>query len=220
MRLLAIEDNEEIVNFLVPALRKESFAVDSATDGTKGLYLAQTNNYDLIILDNSLPGKNGLEICTTLRQEGSKVPILLLSVLSETEEKISLLNAGADDYVTKPFSYTELLSRIHAILRRPRKAEETCLEIGDLYLNLTTYEVKQEGKPIYLTLKEFSLLALLIRNKGSVVSRAMILEQVWATDRDPLSKTIETHILNIRKKIGPSGQTLIKSMVGRGYKID
>lgn len=219
MRLLIIEDNKEIVDYLMPALRKETFAVDSAFDGNQGLYLAQTNSYDLIILDNALPGKSGKEVCTTLREEGSNVPILLLSIKTEVDEKIQLLEAGADDYLTKPFHYNELLSRIRALLRRPPVVETVCLTYNDLSVNTTTHEVKKGEKSIHLTTKEFSLLELLLKNKGSVVSRGMILEHVWDINGDPFSKTIETHILNLRKKIDTSKTSVIVSVPGRGYKI-
>jgi DNA-binding response OmpR family regulator len=219
MRLLIIDDNTEILDFLVPALERESFAVDSAAEGEKGLFLAQTNQYDLIILDNVLPRKSGMEICKILRQSGSRVPILLLSVRSESNEKINFLDAGADDYLTKPFSYTELLSRIKAILRRPQTIQEICLSVGDLTLNTATYEVKRGKKLIHLTRKEFSLLELLLRHKGSVVSRGMILEHVWDVEGDLFSKTIETHILNLRKKIDTGRTKIIISVPGRGYKI-
>lgn len=220
MRLLVIDDNQELVDFLVPALRKENFAVDSALDGDQGLYLAQTNSYDLIILDNILPGKTGREICTTLRQEESHVPILLLSVKTEVEEKVALLETGADDYLIKPFSYPELLSRIRALLRRPPVIQPTYLQVGQLIVNIQSQAVKRGTKEIHLTPKEFGLLELLLRHRGSVVSRGMILEHVWDINGDPFSKTIETHILNLRKKIDTSKISLIKSVPGRGYKID
>lgn len=220
MRILIIEDNKEIVDYLISALRKEAFAVDSALDGNQGLYLAQTNSYDLIILDNVLPGKMGKEICTTLRQEGSQVPILLLSIRAEIDEKVKLLESGADDYLTKPFQYPELLSRIRVLLRRPPIIQTTCFTIQNLSININTQEVIRGDKAIHLTPKEFSLLELLLKNKGAVVSRGMILEHVWDINGDPFSKTIETHILNLRKKIDTSKNSLIISVPGRGYKIE
>jgi DNA-binding response OmpR family regulator len=219
MRLLVIDDNTEIIDFLVPALERESFAVDSALDGEKGLFLAETNPYDLIILDNILPRKTGMEVCTVLREKGHSVPILLLSIKTETDEKINFLNAGADDYLTKPFSYSELLSRVKAILRRPQTIQETCLSVGDITLNTTTYEVRRGKKLIHLTRKEFALLELLLRHRGSVVSRGMIIEHVWDIEGDLFSKTIETHILNLRKKINTPRTNYIISVPGRGYKI-
>ncbi len=220
MRLLIIEDDPGITNFLTPKLKKENFAVDCASDGNQGLYLAQTNDYDIIILDNGLPGKTGLEICSVLRSEKSYVPILLLSVKTETVEKINLLNAGADDYLTKPFSYDELLSRLRALLRRPSVVQNNIITINDLMINTTTFEVKRGGKVIRLTPKEFSLLELLAKHRGTVVSRGMILEHVWDRNGDPFSKTIETHILNLRKKIDTAKINHIISVPGRGYKIN
>ncbi|HRH33229.1 MAG TPA: response regulator transcription factor [bacterium] len=219
MRLLVVEDNKETLEFLTTALRKDKFAVDSAVDGEKGLYLAEVNNYDLIILDNNLPIKNGLEVCSNLRENGSHTPILLISVKSKYSDKVDLLEAGADDYLTKPFSYKELLARIKAILRRPPITQSLFLRAGDLVLNTSSYEVWRGTKKIYLTGKEFSLLELLIKNKGNVVSRGMILEHVWDAECDPFSKTIETHILNLRKKIDTPKKKFIISVPGRGYKI-
>ncbi len=150
MRLLVIDDNTEIIDFLVPALERESFAVDSALDGEKGLFLAETNPYDLIILDNVLPRKSrNREFAQYYEKKVISVPILLLSVKSETDDKINFLNAGADDYLTKPFSYSELLSRVKAILRRPQTIQETCLSVGDITLNTTTYEVRR-GKNSFI----------------------------------------------------------------------
>lgn len=219
MRLLIIDDNQEIVDYLVPRLKKETFAVDSALEGNQGLYLAQTNSYDLIILDNTLPGKSGLEICYTLREEKATVPILLLSIKGEVEEKIKLLEAGADDYLTKPFSYPELISRVRALLRRPPLILATYLTCGNIHINSSTQEVKINNTLIHLTPKEFSLLELLIKHKNTVVSRGMILEHVWDINGDPFSKTIETHILNLRKKIDTGKTSVIISVPGRGYKI-
>lgn len=166
-----------------------------------------------------LPSKNGLEICNILRNNGSATPILLLSIQATVEDKVNLLNAGVDDYMTKPFSYLELLSRIKAILRRPKMIQALCLSSGDLVLNTVTCEVRRGKKLIYLTRKEFSLLELLLKNKGSVTSRGMIIEHVWDAEGDIFSKTIETHILNLRKKINTSRIQTIISVPGRGYMI-
>jgi DNA-binding response OmpR family regulator len=148
-------------------------------------------------------------------------PIILLSVTASTEEKINLLNCGADDYLTKPFSFKELLARIRALLRRPRSIESDILEIGDLRIDVARQKVTRGGKEIYLTRKEFSLMEYLMRHRSMVVSRGMIMEHVWNADSDPFSNTIEAHILNLRKKIDQGfGGKLIHTVPGRGYKID
>jgi two-component system, OmpR family, response regulator len=220
MRILIVEDDKGILDFLKCSLEGESFAVDSSEDGEKGLFLALTNDYDLIILDNVLPGKEGLEICTEIRKEGKNTPIIILSVKSEPITKAQLLNAGADDYVAKPFSFEELLARIKAILRRPAVLEKKILRIGDLTLDPAGQEVKFKGKKIYLTRKEFCLLEYLMKNRGRVLSRGVIMEHVWDINADPFSNTIESHILNLRKKLAKNGAgDLIATIPARGYKI-
>lgn len=219
MRILIIEDDAEIRESLKLTLEGESFVVDSAKDGKEGSYMARTNEYDLIILDNILPHKLGIEVCKDVRRSGKTTPILLLSVRTDPEEKAQLLDAGVDDYMTKPHSHQELIARIRALTRRGHVIQSTQLEIDNLVLDSTTYEVRRGKQQIYLTLKEFSLLELLLKNKGKVVSRGSILEHVWNIDGDPLSKTIETHIVNLRKKIEKGRDKLIYNIPGRGYKI-
>lgn len=221
MNLLIVEDNKEILDFLRHSLKDEGFVVDTAADGQAGSYKARTNNYDLLILDNMLPHMTGRQICYELRSNGNGAPILMLSVKSETDTKVDLLNAGADDYMTKPFSYTELLARIKALLRRPKKVEGAVLKIDNLTLNADTCIVERGGKKILLTLKEFVLLEYLMRNQGRVLSRATLLEHAWDMNADPFTNTIETHILNLRKKIrSKNRKELIHTTVGRGYKME
>lgn len=220
MRILLVEDSKEIINFLKPSLEAELFAVDVAEDGEKGSSLGRTNDYDLIILDNILPGKSGLEVCREIRGKGKTTPIIVLSVRSETTTKVELLNAGADDYLIKPFSLGELLARIRALLRRPKKIEGDVLTIDDLTLDTKKCLVVRGKKSIRLTRKEFMLLEYLLRNKDIVLSRGMIMEHVWDMNADPFSNTIESHILSLRRKIDPSGKKkLIQTSPGRGYKI-
>jgi len=219
MRILIIEDNREIRENLKFGLEAESFAVDVAEDGEKGSYIARTNDYDLIILDNKLPKKTGPEVCEDIRRIGKSTPIILLSVESEISEKVRLLRAGADDYMTKPFSFKELLARIRAILRRPNVSIPEKLELGDISINSITQEVKKGAKNLYLTRKEYSLLELLIRHHDEVVSRGAIMEHVWDMDGNPFSNTIETHVFNLRKKIEVGKHRLIWNVPGRGYKI-
>lgn len=220
MRVLVIEDEEGIARFLKAGIESEYFAVDVAEDGEKGSYLARTNDYDIIILDNMLPKKSGSEVCDDIRMDGKNTPIIMLSARAEMSAKVELLNKGADDYLTKPFSLEELLARMRALLRRPSHVSSEVIEIDDLIMDTKKHTTTRNGKEIYLTRKEFMLLEYLLRHKGSVVSRGMILEHVWDINVDPFSNTVESHILNIRKKInGEKGKNLIHTLPGGGYKI-
>ncbi len=220
MRFLLIEDQEDLSVSLQTRLREECFVVDIASDGEQGSFLARTNAYDLIILDNHLPKKNGIEVCHDIRKSKKQIPIIILSVLDDTNQKIELLEAGADDYLTKPFSFYELMARIRAILRRPQEIIQSIFQIDDLVLDSAKHEVRRGTKEIYLTKKEFMLLEFLLRKTGSVVSRGDILEHVWDLHADPFSNTIETHVLSLRKKIDiPEKTKLIHNISGRGYKI-
>lgn len=220
MRILVVEDEKEIADFLGVSLEAEAFAVDIAEDGEKGSYLGRTNDYDLIILDNILPKKIGLQVCDEIRKSNKSVPILILSVKSEITTKVELLNAGADDYLIKPFSLEELLARVRALLRRPKQVESETFEIDDLTLDSKKHTVKRGKKDIYLTRKEFMLLEYLLKNEEVVVSRGMIMEHVWDMHVDPFSNTIESHILSLRKKIDmPSKTKLIHTVPGIGYRL-
>jgi len=221
MKILLIDDDEAIRNFLKSALESECFEVDLAEDGEKGSFLSRTNDYDVIVCDYSLPKKNGQQICEEIRKDGKDTPILMLSVEGESHLKADLLNSGADDYLTKPFSLEELLARIRALLRRPNQIKNDILKIDDLIIDTKKHVVKRGEKIIYLTMKEFMLLEYLIRSKGAVQSRAIILEHVWDMNADLFSNTIEAHISNLRRKIDTKGKKkLIHTIPGRGYKID
>ncbi len=220
MKILLVEDDESISKVLKNGLETELFAVDVATDGEEGSSMARSNDYDLIILDVSLPKKNGQEVLADIRAKGKTVPVLILSIESETDLKVKLLDGGADDYLNKPFSFKELMARIRALLRRPNKIEAEVLSVDDLKLNTKTHVVARGGKEIHLTRKEFMLLELLMHYKGDVLSRGMINEHVWDNEADPFSKTIESHILSLRRKISINGKNkLIETVSGRGYKI-
>ena len=219
MRILLVEDEDDIIEFLQPALEEECFVLDIAKDGKRGSFLGRSYEYDLIILDNMLPKKDGMEVCKEIRDAGKTTPILMLSVLGNTEKKVELLNAGADDYLSKPFSLVELIARIRALLRRPMNMTDEILKIDDIVLNGKKHTVKIKKKDIYLTKKEFMLLEYLLRNQGTVLSRGMIMEHVWDMNADPFSNTIESHILSLRKKLG-SKSKLIRTIPGRGYKIE
>lgn len=221
MKILSIEDEKEINTYLKTNLENNGINVDIAETAEGGLFLAQSNNYDLILLDLNLPDKNGIEVCKELRLKENNIPIMILSVNLDTKDKVSLLNSGADDYLTKPFKVTELVARIHALCRRPRIIKNEILSYNNLLLDINKQIVKIADKKVYLTRKEFSLLEYLLRNKGSVVSRAKILENVWDQEADIFSNTIETHILNLRKKISNYyNKSLIKTYSGRGYAIE
>lgn len=220
MRILVIDDEKEVRATLTRRLRAECFAVDVAADGAEGSYMARTNPYDLIILDNLLPKKTGSFVCEDIRNTGCSVPILVLSVLGDTKQKIDLLNAGADDYLIKPFSFDELLARIHALMRRPAVVEHEILTLADLAIDTRQQSVKRGNHHIYLTRKEFMLLEYLLRNRGNVVSRSMIMEHVWDMASDPFSNTIESHVLSLRKKIGDREKSLVVTVPGRGYKVE
>ncbi len=219
MRILIIDDNKDIRALLKRGFEAEMFAVDTAENGEIGSYTARTNDYDIIILDNIMPKKTGAEVCKEIRKAGKKTPIILLSVESSPEEKAKLLALGADDYVSKPFSFQELLARVRAILRRPNQTIEENLVAGELSLNSRTQVVKLGKRNLYLTRKEYSLLELLLRNSGEVVSRGAIMEHVWDLDGNPFSNTIETHIFNLRKKIERGKNKMIWNIPGRGYKL-
>lgn len=220
MKILIVDDDKQISSFLKEALQEECFEVDVASDGERGSFLGRTNEYDLIILDYALPKKDGRSVCQELRSDGQNMPILMLSVQSSPMTKAELLNTGADDYLSKPFSYEELLARVKALLRRSHEIRSEILTAGDLVLDCQSQTVKRGGDEIELTQKEYMLLEYLMKNKNSVISRAKILEHVWDMNADMFSNTIEAHISNLRKKIDPSGkENLIRSVSGRGYKI-
>lgn len=219
MRILLVEDYEEVRNFLKGGLEAESFTVDCAEDGEKGSYLARTNDYDVIVLDNNLPKKNGLEVCRDLRKAGKTCPVVVISVKSDTPSKVALLDNGADDYLTKPFAFEELMARIRALLRRPQGLNGEELRVDDLVLNTKACSVTRAGNNINLTKKEFMLLEYLMRNMGVVLSRGMLLEHVWDMDCDPFTNTLEAHIRSLRRKIENGEGSIIRTVHGRGYTI-
>jgi DNA-binding response OmpR family regulator len=221
MRVLVAEDEKEIRNFLKSSLESECYSVDTASDGETALNLAHKNVYDLFLFDNIMPRFTGKELCKKLRLEKNTSPILMLSVKSEVTTKVDLLNAGADDYLTKPFSIDELLARMKALLRRPTEIKNDIYRIDDLVLDNIKHLVTRSEEEIYLAKKEFSLLLYLLKNKGTVLSRSMIMENVWGRSTDPFSNTIEAHIRSLRNKIDINGKKkLIHTITGRGYKID
>lgn len=220
MRLLLIEDDKDIIHLLSIALKSLCFAVDTAEDGGKGLDLALSNHYDLIITDYNLPILNGREIIESIRSENQSTPILVLSIRSEINDRVDLLNLGADDYLVKPFTLSELLARIKAILRRPQNIKNKTLKVGDIEIFPDRFVVTKNGKRLNLASREFALLQYLIENKGEILSRQEIMGHVWDEEADPFSNTIEVHIMNLRKKIETLNQPMIFTFSNRGYKID
>ncbi len=220
MRILVIEDDKDVADFLVASLKSELFSVDLAGDGEAGSYMARTNDYDLIILDYGLPKKDGKEVCQEVRTAGKTVPIIMLTVQSDLPDKVEMLNLGVDDYITKPFFFDELLARARAVMRRPKQIQSDTLELDDLKVDTIRYRVYRGDKEVILTRKEFQLLEYLLRNRENVVSRGMIMEHVWDKHGDIFSNTIETHILNLRKKIENEGKRrLVHTVPGRGYRV-
>lgn len=220
MRILVVEDEEKISRFLRDSFEAEFFAVDIAEDGERGSYFARTNEYDLVVLDNMLPKKDGLQVCQEIRASGKTMPILVVSVKTDTMDKVDLLNAGADDYLAKPFVLEELLARVRALMRRPSAIESDILVVEDVVLDTKNGTATRDGRDLLLTRKEFMLLQYLMRNEGIVLSRGMILEHVWDMSVDIFSNTIESHILSLRKKLGDMGKDrLIQTISGRGYRM-
>lgn len=220
MKILLVEDEPKVAAFLHKGLTEQLHTVEVATDGPTGLRLALAGGHELIILDNLLPGLSGLEVCRQVRAHNPAVPILMLTALGETDDKIRGLDAGADDYLVKPFAFQELLARLRALVRRRPEATASApvLHLADLSLDPGSKVVQRAGHPIQLTAREFSLLEYLLRNKGRVISRVDILEHVWETSFDTGSNVIDVYINFLRKKIDKDfTPKLIHTLVGMGY---
>ncbi len=221
MRILLVEDEKKMSSFIDRGLREEGFAVDAAFDGETGWDYANTNDYDLIILDLMLPKMNGIAVCGKIREKGLRVPVLMLTARDAVEDKVKGLDAGADDYLTKPFAFDELLARIRALMRRPQTLEqEVVLAVGGVKLDLLARRVWVADREVSLSQKEFALLEFLMRKKGEVVSRAQIAEHVWDLHFDPMSNTIDVFINFLRKKIDTGREkSLIETVRGSGYRF-
>lgn len=223
MRILLVEDDERIVGFVKRGLEAEGHQLDVAGNGQDALKNGISSHYQLIILDLMLPGMHGKEVCQQLRASGIQTPILMLTALDTLEDKVSGLRIGADDYLTKPFAFEELIARIQALQRRQAsyQVEPTELKIADLTLNRETREVRRAGQLIDLTPKEYSLLEYLMSSPGRVLSRTRILEQVWGYNADPLTNVVEVYVRHLRYKIDQGhDKKLIKTVRGFGYKIE
>jgi DNA-binding response OmpR family regulator len=213
-----VEDEIRIADFIKRGLREEQYIVDLALTGEKALFLAETNLYDLILLDVMLPDGDGRSICRQLREKKIRVPVLMLTARGSTEEKVSGLDAGADDYLTKPFAFEELLARIRALLRRDAPVKTTSLVVADLELDQLTHKVKRSGKEITLSAKEYALLEYLMTHAQEVVTRTMISEHVWGDDFDSFTNIIDVYTNFLRKKIDKGfKKQLIHTVRGVGY---
>jgi two-component system OmpR family response regulator len=221
MRILLIEDDKKIAAFIIKGLKAAGFAVDHAADGEEGLHLALTEPYDTAIIDLMLPKQDGLTIIETMRKEKVNTPVIILSAKGAIDDRVKGLQTGSDDYLTKPFSFTELLARIQALIRRSSGAvEPTRLTFKDLSMDLLTREVVRAGKKIELQPLEFSLLEYLIRNAGKVVSKTMIMEHVWDYNFDPQTNVVEVRVSRLRDKIDREFDTkLIQTVRGVGYVL-
>lgn len=218
MRILLVEDEKKIASFIKRGLKEEHYVVDIAPNGEEALFLAEVNLYDLIILDIMLPGKDGISICQELRDKEIDVPILILTAKDKIGERVLGLDSGADDYLTKPFSFDEFLARIRALLRRKRRDKATTLKLADLELNQLTHKVKRQGKDIPLTNKEYALLEYLMLHANQVVTRTMLSEHVWHEDFDTFTNVIDVYVNYLRNKIDRGSKPqLIHTVRGRGY---
>jgi DNA-binding response OmpR family regulator len=222
-KVLLVEDDPRIARFIKRGLEAEGYRVDVANDGEVGLAMAQANEHALLILDRMLPGLDGMEICQILRSERRDCPILMLTAKDTLQDKVSGLHAGADDYLTKPFAFDELLARMRALLRRTQRTqepEEPVLQVGDLVLDNATRKARRGQREIQLTPKEFTLLAYLMENAGKVLSRTRILNRVWDYSFDPGSKVVDVYIRYLRQKVDENeAKALIRTVRGFGYTI-
>ena len=218
MRILIVEDEKKIAGFIKRGRKEENYAVDAAFDGPEGLRMAEENPYDLVILDVMLPGMNGLALCAKLRARGFTTPIMMLTAKDLVEDKVRGLDSGANDYLTKPFAFEELLARVRALLRKTPDQPSTTLKADDLDLNLLTHKAFRAGRELVLSAKEFSLLEYLVRNQGAIVTRTMISEHVWDINFDTATNVIDVYINYLRRKIDDGrARKLIHTVRGKGY---
>ena len=220
MRILLVEDDRGIINFLEKGLREAKYAVDVAQDGDDALYKGSLNEYDAIILDIMIPGRDGLEVCRELRGQGSQVPVIMLTARDDVRDRVLGLDVGADDYLTKPFQVSELLARLRALMRRGPALKSTVIDVGDLRIDTSGQTVKRAGRAVTLTAREYALIEYLARNAGRVVSRSELIEHVWDERYDSYSNVIDVHINHLRQKIDrESDRPLIHTRRGAGYML-
>jgi len=223
MRVLVVEDDRDVAAYLVKGLKEHGYTVDHAEDGKNGLFLATSENYDVMVIDRMLPELDGLAIVRSVRAAGKATPMLILSALGEVDDRVEGLRAGGDDYLTKPFAFSELLARLEALVRRTAAlvTPETELEVGDLELDLLSRVAKRGDQVIELQPREFRLLEYLMRHAGQVVTRTMLLEHVWDYHFDPQTNVIDVHISRLRSKIDKGyGKPLLHTVRGAGYMMN
>ncbi len=220
MRVLLVEDDTRIAHFVAKGLREHSYAVDVAAAGEDALYQVAINTYDLVILDIMIPAPDGFAVCKELRRTGHRMPVLMLTARDAVEDRVEGLDRGADDYLTKPFEFRELLARLRALLRRPSALQPATLSVADLVVDTAGQVVSRSGKSISLTAKEYALVEFLVRNAGRVVGRAEIAEHVWDEEFDPFSNLIEVYVNRVRRKIDIRGaKALLHTRRGAGYVL-
>jgi two-component system copper resistance phosphate regulon response regulator CusR len=218
MRILLVEDEPRVAHFVARGLREQSYAVDLAPDGEQASYLGSINEYDLVILDVLLPVKDGCTVCRELRASGFRQPVLMMTGCDSVDDRIAGLDAGADDYLCKPFDFRELLARIRALLRRPHQSRPEVIRILDLVVNQASHSVSRQGRHIALTAKEYALLDFLVARQNRIVSRDDIAQQVWDENFDPFTNVIDVYIRRIRSKIDKGfARPLIRTRRGEGY---
>ena len=220
MRILVVDDDRRLCSIIKRGLLEEAYAVDVAYDGEDGQYLAEVNPYDLIILDIMMPKRDGFQVCRGLRAKGVNTPILMLTARDAVEDRVKGLDAGADDYLVKPFAFNELLARVRALLRREGMFKSPEIMVGDLVLNTLTREVRRGDRTIELTTKEYVILEYFMRHPNAVVTRTMLEEHAWDYDFDSMSNLIDVYIRRLRSKIDADGEnSLIQTVRGAGYRL-
>lgn len=220
IRILVVEDEDDIADFLVRGLREEGFVVERSPDGHDAWHRLSTESWDLVLLDWSLPGIEGLAVLERFRQAGGTTPVLLLTARDAVSDRVRGLDGGADDYLSKPFAFEELLARIRSLVRRLGGRTATVLTHADVRIDLATQQVHRAGQRLDLTAREYALLVLFLRHPGEVLSRTRIYEQVWDERYDGVSNALEVHIVELRKKLEQHGPRLIRTVRGRGYTLD
>jgi DNA-binding response OmpR family regulator len=220
MRILLVEDDRKAARVLQKGLEEESFVVDVLHAGDEAEYQADINDYDVIVLDWMLPGKPGIDVCRDLRAHGSTTPILMLTAKDTVTDRITGLDTGADDYLTKPFAFAELLARIRALLRRAESGRAPILKVGDLTIDPVSHRVTRGSRPIVVTAKQYAILEYLMRHADRVVTRTELGEHVWADEHDTLTNLVDVHMSHLRRKIDTEGAVpLIHTVRGRGYRV-
>lgn len=220
MKVLVVEDEKKVANFIKHGLEEEQYTVDTSYDGTSAMEMIQNNEYDAIILDVMLPGKDGFAILKEMRSTGIISPVILLTARSTVEDRVSGLELGADDYLPKPFSFDELAARLRSVLRRSNPEKSTKLRSGDLILDTVSHLAYRQGREIELTTKEYALLEYMMRNKNRILSRSTITQHVWKHNFDPESNIIDVYVKRLRSKIEKEGdKPLIQSIRGVGYRL-